>query len=101
MVENLNPAYPIWATLYNEPCLYFVAVLQTFSLTEISSGSSCKQLITGALSHRDVTFRSFAPDFTESTAERTLILISRQTKITTCKSLECKRTAETFGHQNT
>ncbi|KAJ8936657.1 hypothetical protein NQ318_020637 [Aromia moschata] len=35
------------------------------------------------------------------TAERTLILISRQTKITTCKCLECKRTAETFGHQNT
>ncbi|KAJ8944855.1 hypothetical protein NQ318_000224 [Aromia moschata] len=32
---------------------------------------------------------------------RTLILISRQTKITTCKFLECKRTAETFGHQNT
>ncbi|KAJ8961466.1 hypothetical protein NQ318_014714 [Aromia moschata] len=31
---------------------------------------------------------------------RTLILISRQTKITTCKCLECKRTGETFGHQN-
>ncbi|KAJ8950205.1 hypothetical protein NQ318_003196 [Aromia moschata] len=40
-----------------------------------------------------------APD--RGTAERTLILISRQTKITTCKCLECKRTAETFGHQNT
>ncbi|KAJ8956630.1 hypothetical protein NQ318_013984 [Aromia moschata] len=37
----------------------------------------------------------------QGTAERTLILISRQTKITTCKCLECKRTAETFGHQNT
>ncbi|KAJ8961704.1 hypothetical protein NQ318_021304 [Aromia moschata] len=35
------------------------------------------------------------------TAERTLILIFRQTKITTCKCLECKRTAETFGHQKT
>ncbi|KAJ8955272.1 hypothetical protein NQ318_000300 [Aromia moschata] len=36
-----------------------------------------------------------------SNHRRTLILISRQTKITTCKWLECKRTAETFGHQNT
>ncbi|KAJ8942841.1 hypothetical protein NQ318_022856 [Aromia moschata] len=42
------------------------------------------------------------PDFPGvKTNPRTLILISRQTKITTCKCLECKRTAETFGHQNT
>ncbi|KAJ8952981.1 hypothetical protein NQ318_015341 [Aromia moschata] len=33
--------------------------------------------------------------------QRTLILISRQTKLTACKCLECKRTADTFGHQNT